>query len=495
MDENVIFNKTGNEPESIPQQPVPPQSTPVAPVSQSVATPQAQPQVTPPLQGVSTPASLPKPPGVSQYMPIVKIAGIILAIILVIFLIFRFVLPLFGGEKAQEKVTLTYWGLWEDKQTMQPLIDEFQRANPTITVAYTKKDIKQYRESLSTQFSEGGGPDIFRFHNSWIGMLRGNLAPLTKEAVTAEVFKDTYFPVVQKDLIQNGGIYGIPLNFDSLSLFVNTELFEAAGTSVPNTWDQFVSVAKELTVKDSEGKIQTAGAAMGTYDNITHAPDIIALLMAQNGTDFDNFSKTTANASQALEFYTAFAETQGSVWDANLDPSLIAFAKGNLAMYFGYSWDILTIEELNRELKFTVHEVPSLPDREMSIASYWVEGVSNKSKFQKEAMLFMNFLSKRETAQQFYTETAKIRDFGELYPRGDLAATLQANPQIYPFVSQGGNAVSTYFVSDTYDDGLNTQMNTYLGNAVRGSEGSGSIETAIETLAQGVTQVLSKYGQ
>jgi len=37
--------------------------------------------------------------------------------------------------------------------------------------------------------------------------------------------------------------------------------------------------------------------------------------MAQNGTDFSNFAATQNNAAQALEFYTAFAKDEGSVWE------------------------------------------------------------------------------------------------------------------------------------------------------------------------------------
>lgn len=404
-------------------------------------------------------------------------------------------MPLFSGKGKSQAVTLTYWGLWEDRGTMQPLLDDFHRQNPNITVNYIQKDVKQYRDSLVTQINNGNGPDIFRYHNSWVGALSGELAPLTTDAVSPDDYKQTYFPVVQQDLIKNGGIYGIPMNMDTVTLFVNTELFQAAGVQVPKTWDDFVRVAKELTVKDSDGKIKTAGGALGTYDNITHAPDIIALLMAQNGTNFSDFNSTLDNTSQALQFYTSFAKGDGSVWDGTLDPSLVAFAKGNLAMYFGFSWDVFTIQQMNKDLKFTTNPVPGLPGRTMTIASYWVDGVSVRSKHQKEAMLFMKYLSQRDTAQKFYQDTAKVRSFGELYPRADLAETLKNNLLVYPFVSQAKNAVSSYFASDTYDDGLNEQMNGYLGNAVRSMLTDTSSDTAMKTLSQGVQQILSKYGQ
>lgn len=490
MDENVIFSKSDQTP-------------PVAPQPQSpVASPQPSPAPTPtPVQPTPVPPSvpptdptLPKPPASSRIPGgILKWVGIAIGV-LVLVLVILFAVSKFKGSSKDEPVTLTYWGLFEDKQIMQTLIDDFHRLHPTITINYIQKDVREYRQSLVTQTINGNGPDIYRFHNSWVGMMKSYLSPMTVDVLSTDDLKNNYYPVVQQDLVRNGALYGIPLQIDDLALFVNTDLFSAGGKSAPKTWDEFVKVAKDLVVKDSDGRIQTAGASLGTYDNITHAPDIIALLMAQNGTNFSNFSSTKANASQALDFYTAFAKDEGSVWDDTLDPSLTAFSKGNLAMYIGYSWDIFAIKALNPQLNFSIHPVPNLPGRKVAMASYWVEGVSAKSKHQKEAMLFMKYLTEKETLQKHYTEIAKTRIFGELYPRRDLAQTLMSNPLLSPFLEQAEYATSSYFMSDTYDKGINDQMNVYLGDTVRGLSQS-SPATSVDKLSQGVDQVLSKYGR
>lgn len=500
MDENVIFSRA-KKPVQQPIQAVPQPTQPTTPPPvqnappEPVAPPPLTPPPTPPQESQPSQAPLPKPPKQSSFGGILKLVGLAVGLIIIVFLIARFVLPLFSGKAKAEQVTLTYWGLFEDKRVMETLISEFHRLYPNITVNYIQKDIKQYRKSLVTQIDNSTGPDIFRFHNTWVGMMKPYLSPMTADVIDPTEFKNAYYPVIQQDLTRNGALYGIPLEVDTLALFVNTDLFDAGGNSIPRTWDEFIRVAKDRLVKDADGKIRTAGAAMGTYDNITHAPDIIALLMAQNGTNFANFDATKDNAAQALDFYTAFARDEGSVWDGTLDPSIVAFSKGNLAMYFGYSWDIFAIKALNPELKFSVHPVPNLPGRKMAIASYWVEGVSSKSTHQKEAMLFMNYLAKRETLQKLYSETAKVRIFGEPYPRKDLAETLKNNPLIFPFMTQAEYATSSYFASDTYDDGINSQMNAYLGNAVRSAQGNSSVQSAVDTLAQGVNQVLSKYGR
>lgn len=495
MDEKVIFSNTGQ----IPSAASPLQTSPAGqmttgsqlptsqhPISQQAAPPQIPP---PPQDPV-----LPKPPSTS-IIPggILKWVGIVIGI-LVLLIVILFAVTKFKSSSKNQPVTLTYWGLFEDKQVMQSLINDFHRKYPEISINYIQKDVKDYRQSLVTQITNGNGPDIYRFHNSWVGMMKSYLSPMVDGTISADDLSNKYFPVIKQDLVRNGALYGVPLQIDDLSLFINNDLFSAAGKSAPRTWDEFVKTAKELVVKDSSGKIRTAGAALGTFDNINHAPDIIALLMAQNGTNFTDFASTKPNATQALEFYTAFAKGEGSVWDSSLDPSLTAFAKGNLAMYFGYSWDIFAIKALSPQLDFSIRPVPNLPGRKVGIASYWVEGVSSKSKHQKEAMLFMKYLADKQTLQKHYTETSKTRIFGELYPRRDLADMLVTNPMLAPFIEQADYATSSYFMSDTYDKGINDQMNAYLGNAVRGSNQSSSA-SSIDTLAQGVDQVLLKYGR
>ena len=408
--------------------------------------------------------------------------------------IFTVVIP-FLTKNSSGKVTLVYWGLWEDGNTMQGVISDFERQNPNIIINYSKQDIKQYRERLVTRVGNGNGPDIFRFHNSWYPMLAGDLLALPSDTISKDVFNQSFYPVAQKDLIRNGAIYGIPLEIDTLSLFVNNQLFQSAGLTPPTNWNDFINDARAMTVKDQSGKIKTAGAAMGTYSNIAHAPDIISLLFLQNGVDVSKLQTGADRAAGALTFYTSFATDQNNVWDNTLDPSLIVFSRGDLAMYFGYSWDYFSIKQANPDLSFQIVPVPQLSDQHVSLASYWVEGVSAKTPHPKEALLFMKYLAAKTTEEKLYADEAKIRGFGESYANVGLADTLKSNTILSSVVSQAPSASSSFFVDGTFDAGLNDQSNTYLENAINAVVSGSSPQSAFDTLSQGVSQVLQKYGQ
>lgn len=417
---------------------------------------------------------------------IFKLAIGIFAVLALAIILFIVVIPNLGKE--DEKVTLSYWGVLEDSKVMQPVIAEFETANPGITVQYQKQDVKDYRERLATRISQGTGPDIFSFQNTWYPVFSQTLLPLPTETISKDYFNKSFYPVAKKDLIVNGGIYGIPLGMDTLSLFVNTEIFSQGGANTPKNWDDFVNVARSLTVKDQTGKIKTSGVAMGTFDNVNHAQDIISLLFIQDGVNLDNLSSSTDRVADALRFYAAFAQGEASVWDATLDPSALAFSKGNLAMYFGYYWDYFAIKSQNPTLAFRIDPVPQLNFQSQTVSSYWAEGVSAKSKNQKAALLFMKFLASRETAEKLYQGQASARTYGQPPAIVGLADKLQNSP-VSATVLQARNATSSYFAGE----GLDKDLTAYLSSAINSVLSGTAPDTAADALISGASQALSKY--
>lgn len=499
-DQTVFNNQSVSNP---PLTPVP--AVPNNPASSPLGTPsnlpiQPAPQSQPNLGKPMPPGSgSVKPPRLrlSKHAFIFRILiGLVVALIL-FFVGSAVVIRLAGNSnnQAPTNVTLKFWGLWEDSRIMAPIIADFERQNPTIKIEYTKQDIKQYRETLSTRIDNGNGPDIFLFHNTWYPMFASNLLPVPSDIMSQDEFVKSYYPVSQNDLLKNGAIFGVPYSMDTLALYINKDIFASVGINPPTNWNDFIVAARTLTVKDETGKIKTAGAAMGTYGNVTHAPDIVSLLFLQNSVDLANIDSSKDRIQSALNFYTSFSVDSNNVWDNSLDPSLIAFSKGNLAMYFGYSWDYFAIKQTNPSLNFEITNVPQLSNQPQNMASYWAVGVSARTQAQKQAFLFLKYLAQKSTAQALYLEEAKTRAFGEIYGRSDLGVTLEENPLLLPFVTQAKTANSAYFVDSTYDVGINQEMNTYLENAINSINNGTSVESAYDPFAQGINQVLQKYGQ
>lgn len=402
----------------------------------------------------------------------------------------RFVLGLLAGSK---EVTISYWGLWENDATVRSIVADFEAKNPKIKVSYVKQSPRQYRERLQAAIARGEGPDLFRFHNTWVAMLASDLAPVPKTTMTPAEFSSTYYPVASNDLVAGNAIYGIPMMTEGLGLYINEDLFAKAGVSEPVTWEDVLNIVPKLTVKDGT-TITTSAIALGTTGNVENWSDIVALMMLQNGANLVGL--TGKEAEETILFYRKFADPVDPMytWNETLDNSIYAFAIGKVAMILAPSWRAFDVKQISPELQFKIVAVPQLPGNTVTWTSYWVEGVSSKSKLQPQAFTFLKYLTSREVVTKLYSEAAKTRLFGEIYARTDLGATIEADPFAGAYAKQAKFAKSFPLASRTFDNGLNDKLIKYLEDAINAVAAGSAPSAALQTASSGFRQVLGQYG-
>ncbi len=395
-----------------------------------------------------------------------------------------------GGSKT---ATISYWGLWENENIITPLIADFESTHPNIKVEYVKQSHKEYRERLSSAIERGEGPDVFRFHNTWVPMYKSILSTVPEDIMTVSEFSSTFYPVAKRDLVGGSNIYGMPVMIDGLGLYVNTDLLAAAGASPPTSWEDVLTMVPRLTVRNGES-ITTAGIALGTANNVEHFSDILATMIMQNGGDLVN--PTSKESEEALIFYRKFADLNDPVysWNSTMDNSVYAFATGKVAMIFAPSWRAFDVKQINPNFNWIITPIPQLPGNTVTWASYWVEGVSAKSPNQKAAWEFVKYMTGKEGATKLYTEASKVRLFGEPYARVDMAGSLAGDAYTEAYVKQAPDARSFPLASRTFDNGLNDQMIKYLEDAVNSVAGGSAPSAALKTASYGFQQILSKYG-
>jgi len=441
--------------------------------------------------GVSAPApDAPKPGN-----PWIKRGILIVILFVLIFGGIALGRMIMGMVSQGKEVTITYWGLWEDETIIRPVITAFQAKNPRIKVQYIKQSPKQYRERLQAAIARGEGPDAFRFHNTWVSMLRNDVSPAPQTVITTAQFQTEFYPVMANDLIGGNSVYGLPLMIDGLGLYYNEDLLKQAGIQTPpSTWEDVIAIVPKLTI--ATGNTFTSSAiALGTTNNVEHYPDILATMFMQNGTNLA--SPKGKEAEETLIFFRKFA-TPGDplyTWNETMDNSIYAFATGKTAMMFAPSWRAFDIREMNPSLKFKIAPVPQLPGNTVTWASYWVEGVSAKSTKQQEAWEFVRFLTSKEGAVLTYSEAAKSRGlFGEPYARVELASTLETDPYVGAYITQAKDARSFPLSSRTFDNGINDKLIIYLQNAVNAVRQGSSPTQELETMSSGFNQIFASYG-
>lgn len=390
-------------------------------------------------------------------------------------------------EKEDKIINLTYWGLGvgEDEAVFRPIIISYQLQNPKIKVAFVKQSPLNYRTRLQTQLRAGQGPDIFLIHSSWLPMFSGDLSSIAEEVITADEYTKTFYPVAKETLSKGGKIYGIPKEIGGLALLYNEDILKAAGVGVPGTWQEFLDVARRVTVKNTTGQIQTAGAAMGTTANVDFWPEIIGLLFLQQP-EGSLTAPANQSGSEVLQFYTSFVtDPKNKTWDVTLPSSSQMFSEGKLAFYFATAAKAAALKAENPNLNFKAAPVPQLPGSRVSYGGFWAIAVSARSPNQKKAWEFVKYLSTSEVLQ--------VRSILLPYPRQDMAGLQAGDPVLGAYVSQAPYYKSWYLNSDARDAGVNDEMVKLYEGALNSALQSGDPRGALQPIQPAVQQVLDKY--
>ncbi|OGB76160.1 hypothetical protein A2476_04525 [candidate division CPR3 bacterium RIFOXYC2_FULL_35_7] len=421
---------------------------------------------------------------------------------------------LINKKPPAKQITLTYWGLWESKENIQPIIDAYEKENPNVNINYEERSPEFYFETLASRLGKDTGPDIVRVHNTWIDPLSTKLSTVPGTIYDKETYEKTFYGTVSNTLEKDGSYYAIPLEYDGLALIYNETLFEQEGIkNPPKTWEEFREVAKKLTkfeeVEENGQKVQKisqAGAAFGFSNNITNFSDILGLLMAQNGVQFVDesgnitFDKTISPdgsnlGAEALSFYSLFSKETDLTWNKEWVSAHDAFVSGKLAMMFGPSWRVYNLLEANKNLKLKVATVPQIPlgdtqTTDINWATYWAEAVSKTAKDQATAWDFLKYMTQREQMVKVFTIASEKRIFGEPYSRQDLYSTLSSDPYLAPYVKSAKTATSFSMCDRTYDSIFNDEIVAiFKDEIIKINDGTLTAEAAIKDAADRVKVV------
>ena len=161
---------------------------------------------------------------------------------------------------------VNYW-LWDNNQkpAYQACADAFHTANPNITIKITQYAWDDYWTGITNGFVAGTAPDVFTNHLSKYPefVTQGQLEPLdatlTKDGVKTDIYQKG---LAELWVGQDGKRYGLPKDFDTVSIFYNKKLTSAAGVADADlanlTWNPtdggtYEKMIAHLTI-DNNGK-------------------------------------------------------------------------------------------------------------------------------------------------------------------------------------------------------------------------------------------------
>ncbi|OGE77770.1 MAG: hypothetical protein A2751_01805 [Candidatus Doudnabacteria bacterium RIFCSPHIGHO2_01_FULL_46_14] len=363
-----------------------------------------------------------------------------------------------GPTTGGSKIELVWWKVFDDSSQVGVLVEQFEKANPGVAIKFVQKDIETYEEELLDALAAGAGPDIFSIHNDWLPKHKAKMTPASEEIFGLKDLRQNFVEVLETDLVSDSQVYALPLAVDVLALFYNKDLFASAGLALPPaTWDEFVGVIPRFTRLDDQGNFQRSAVALGTADNVNRASDILSLMMLQNGTKIFSLEKGRAEfvqrvqdsqgkeyipGARALQFYTQFADPGKDIytWNNRSSNSIDAFASGQTAMIFSYSYLRETLAEKAPFLNYAVAKMPQIKGANLRVnyANYWAEGVSRQSENPEMAWKFLKFITDKEVLATYYEAVKQVS------PRLDILDGQISDPEIGVFAENALSAKSFY---------------------------------------------------
>lgn len=378
---------------------------------------------------------------------------------------------------------------------MEPALQDFQKQNPHLKIDYQNQSSTDYRQRLQTTLSSKNPPDVVRLHSTWLPTFASLLQSAPQSLLSPSDLNSSFYPVVSDQVVLSNQVYGLPFTLDSLVLFVNHDLLQTAQSTVPTNWLDLQKLARRLTkTNPNTGQISQAGLSLGTTTNVDHWPDIVSLMLVQNGVDLGNLD--SEKTLEALKFYLLFTTSQNPTWSPALPNSTQAFASGKLVFYIAPSWKIPTIQQVNPDFDWQTHPVPQLPQAPLANwASFWVEAVPKNAKNPQQAWQLIKYLSSTQAQQTIFQSATQVRGYAQPPSNKNLKNKISTNPLVSPVLEQLSSAQTFYTVGATHDGstGINSRLIKYLEDALNALTKNPNDSQVMETLQKGFTQVLSQY--
>ena len=214
----------------------------------------------------------------------------------------------------------------------------------------------------------------------------------------------------------NNQILGLPYHDGPQCLIYRQDLFEdpteqatyqnqfGKPLTVPQTWDDFVQVARFFT-RPEQGLYGTVFAAFPDGHNTVY--DFCIQLWTRGGELFDTSNRMTLNTPQAIDaltFYRTILNDNTAIHPQAREfdsvKSGLAFATGEIAMmtnWFGFAAMSETIPDSQVKGKVSVANIPHAPNyNSASLNVYWILGIGAGSPHADIAYKFLRHCATQE---------------------------------------------------------------------------------------------------
>ncbi len=332
--------------------------------------------------------------------------------VLFMMMLFLFICPVvFASGDKEEEIVLKFWSMQQSDRRVQDnqnsVIAEFEKLYPNVKVELEVTPYAGYRDKVLVAAKGGNPPDICVVDQIWNSEFAaaGLIIPIDDYLDGSPIKADQFFEGSWDSVEWKNQVWGVPMDVGVWEqLFYNADMFNAAGLSVPETWDEWLDVGRKLTKDtDGDGEIDQWGLYL-----LGAKGELVTVFM--NSLIFSNGGKIVSDDGtrgmldspeviEALEFYKALMEiAPPGVPNADQGPSSDYFARGIVAMETIGEWEQETIKNRAPDLNWKI-AVPPVPRKGATFRGCfggWSFVIFKDSKHQDAAWDFIQFASSEE---------------------------------------------------------------------------------------------------
>jgi multiple sugar transport system substrate-binding protein len=380
---------------------------------------------------------------------------------------------------------------------ISPALSEYNNSIEDYSVTYKYIAPGDYEDQLIEAFASGKGPDIYTVTPELLVRFSDKIAPIPFTSYPERSFTDIFISAADV-FLQEEGILALPLRADPLVMYYNRDILESNfQVTPPAYWDDMYAFAQTLTKKNEAGVISESAIAFGAWDNVTHAKDILSMMLLQGGntvtTYEDGVLTSVLNQVSAgsgvkvgpsvVTFYGEFANPSSLYysWNEAKPESFDAFVAGDLALYFGFASELSTILAKNPNLNFDVVKVPQIKNGSVQKTYIGISGVA-LSKFSKNPTTA--YVVARDITDKSFAEAIAENDTAPSVRRDLLKAAASVDDSYATVFNNSAIIGDTWIDPDasaTYSI-FRTMIKSYTSGSQSANDAVRAADSALELL-------------
>ena len=303
---------------------------------------------------------------------------------------------------------------------LRNIIEQFEANNPGVSVVVESQPFQELETKFVAASAQGRAPDIIWMRDTFLSLVSDREALANLDELLSDDFKQNAIPDMFRVFVEKSVFDGkresLPLwPSPAQSLFYRKDVLKEVGLDAPPlTWEEFLTVAAQLTKGDR------LGLGMPTNDNSVSA--FINIMSGFGPEIFDpETGKIDLTGEQAL---TAANVVRQLSEQGALSPTLLnamgddiqdQFAAGRFAIAQAFSprfQQYKSIAAAYDPEQLAVSPWPAFGDRPPAVllGPYWTVGISAKSENKQAAAAFLEALYTPEASMQWAQTAGLVPD-------------------------------------------------------------------------------------